>query len=117
MGKTIRVAKGKEVFEIDAQDLPFAAKDGYLPTEKIIVANPKTKESFEIEPSDYLNALNDGFSFSDIAKKKEPQYSSVSPTAAKPSVPTFGAIKVSTMPAQQVLKEQPKVPTPSSSGM
>lgn len=48
------------------------------------------------------------------SKKKEPQYSSVSPTAAKPSVPTFGAIKVSTMPAQQVLKEQPKVPTPSS---
>jgi len=70
MGKAIKVAKGKEILEIDSQDLPFAVKDGYLPTQRIIVANPKTKESFEIDPKDYLSATQDGFSFQDVAPEQ-----------------------------------------------
>lgn len=70
MGKSVRVKKGNEVLEIDDTDLPAAAKDGYLPIERIIVANPKTKESFEIAPEDYQHALKDGFNFTDIVRKK-----------------------------------------------
>lgn len=93
MGKSIRVAKGKEVFEIDAQDLPFAAKDGFLPTERIIVANSKTKESFEIDPADYLNAVNDGFEFADLAKKKEPIQSNLPPSPVPSPSPSDANIE------------------------
>ena len=46
------------------------------------------------------------------SKKKDTQYSSVSPTAAKPSVPTFGAVKASVMPSKKMMEEQPNVPSP-----
>lgn len=68
MGK-IKVSNGTESFEIDGPDLQSAIKDGYKPTERIVVANSKTKESFEIDPSDVESALNDGFTYSDIIKK------------------------------------------------
>jgi hypothetical protein len=68
MGK-IKVSNGTEIFEIDGSDLQSAIKDGYKPTERIIVANSKTNESYEIDPQDVESALNDGFTYSDIVKK------------------------------------------------
>ncbi len=68
MGK-IKVSNGTETFEIDGNDLQSAIKDGYKPTERIIVANSKTNESYEIDPQDVESALNDGFTYSDIVKK------------------------------------------------
>jgi len=46
-------------YTIDANDLQSAIGDGYLPTERIVVANPKTKESFEIKvnPEGLLTAI------------------------------------------------------------
>lgn len=70
MGK-VRVSNGKDTLEIEGADLPAAVKDGYKPTERIIVANSKTKESFEIDPQDVESALGEGFSFSDIVKKAQ----------------------------------------------
>ena len=69
MGKQIRVKKGNEVLEIQDTDLQDAVKDGYLPTERIIVANTKTKETYEIDPQDLPNAFKDGFTYSDVKKK------------------------------------------------
>jgi len=69
MGKSIRVKKGNEVLEIQDSDLQAAVNDGYLPTERIVVANSKTKETYEIDPQDLPDALKDGFSFSDVKKK------------------------------------------------
>jgi hypothetical protein len=66
----VKVTNGKETYEVDNNDLPSAVKDGYLPTERVIVANSKTKESYEIDPKDLPSALKDGFNFSDYAKKK-----------------------------------------------
>lgn len=83
MGKVVRVKKGNELLEIDSNDLPFAIKDGYLPTQRIIVANSKTKESFEIEPADYPNAIKDGFSFQDIVPEKKKN--GVPPSLVTPS--------------------------------
>lgn len=69
MSKAIRVKKGSEILEIQDSDLQAAVNDGYLPTEKIIVGNSKTKESYEIDPQDLPNAFKDGFSFLDVKKK------------------------------------------------
>lgn len=71
MGKSVRVTNGKETLDIDSADLNDAVKDGYKPTERIIVANPKTKESFEIAPEDYQHALKEGFNFTDIVRKAQ----------------------------------------------
>lgn len=70
MGKSIKVKKGNEVLEIQDTDLQAAVSDGYLPTERVIVANSKTKETFEINPQDLPSAFKDGFSFQDVSKKK-----------------------------------------------
>lgn len=69
MGKVIRVKKGNEVLEIADSDLQDAVKDGYLPTERIIVANTKTKETYEIDPKDLPNAFKDGFTYAPPKKK------------------------------------------------
>lgn len=86
MGK-VKVSNGTESFEIDGSDLQSAIKDGYKPTERIIVANSKTKESYEIDPNDVESALNDGFSFQDIVKKNgqsQSQPQSTPPTSTEP---------------------------------
>lgn len=75
MGK-VKVSNGTESFEIDGSDLQSAIKDGYKPTERVVVANSKTKELYEIEPDDVESALNEGFSFQDIVKKNAPDVSS-----------------------------------------
>ena len=41
MGKSLRVKKGNEVFEIQDTDLQAAVNDGYLPTDTVFVANSK----------------------------------------------------------------------------
>lgn len=69
MSKAIRVKKGNEILEIQDSDLQAAVKDGYLPTERVIVANSKTNESYEIDPQDLPNAFKDGFTYSDVKKK------------------------------------------------
>lgn len=68
MGK-VKVSNGTESYEIDGTDLQSAVKDGFKPTERIIVANSKTNESYEIDPNDVELALKEGFSYSDIVKK------------------------------------------------
>ena len=65
----VKVKKGNEVFEIQDTDLKDAVKDGYLPTDTVIVANSKTKEMFEIAPEDLPDAFLDGFDFSGVKKK------------------------------------------------
>lgn len=65
----VKVKKGNEVFEIQDTDLKDAVKDGYLPTDTVIVANSKTKEMFEIAPEDLPDAFSDGFDFSGVKKK------------------------------------------------
>lgn len=70
MGK-IKVSKGTDTLEIDGADLPFAIKDGYKPSQKLIVANSKTGEKYEVEADDVEAALNEGFSFQDIAQQKD----------------------------------------------
>ena len=90
MGK-VKVSNGTESFEIDGSDLQSAIKDGYKPTERIIVANSKTKESYEIDPNDVESALNDGFSFQDIVKKNgqsQSQPQSTPPTSTEPIKPS-----------------------------
>jgi hypothetical protein len=69
MGK-VKVSNGRETFEIDSTDLGAALKDGFKPTERVIVANSKTKEIFEVDPADVGAALKEGFSYQDIAKKQ-----------------------------------------------
>ena len=66
MSKSLRVKKGNEILEIQDTDLQSAVNDGYLPTERVIVANSKTKETFEIDPQDLQSAFKDGFSYQDI---------------------------------------------------
>lgn len=70
MGK-IKVSKGTDTLEIDGADLPFAIKDGYKPSQKLIVANSKTGEQYEVGEDDVEAALNEGFSFQDIAQQKD----------------------------------------------
>lgn len=84
MGK-VKVSNGTETLEIDSNDLNAAVKDGYKPTERIIVANSKTKESYEIDPADIQGALDEGFSFQDIVKKK--QGGGLSPSESKSALP------------------------------
>jgi hypothetical protein len=69
MGKIVRVSNGTDQYDVSDTDLPSAAKDGYLPTEKIRVINSKTNESYDIDPKDYTHALKDGFNFSDIVRQ------------------------------------------------
>jgi hypothetical protein len=100
MGKIVRVTNGKETFEIPDTDLNSAVKDGYLPTERIIVANSKTKEIFEIDPADYPEAMKEGFNFSDFAKTKSAE------TNQQPT------IKQEQQPAQLPTLEPPPAPEP-----
>jgi broad specificity phosphatase PhoE len=72
MGK-VKVTNGADTFEIDGSDLNAAVKDGFKPTERIIVANSKTKESYEIDPKDVEYALKDGFTFQDIGRSSHPK--------------------------------------------
>lgn len=98
MGK-VKVTNGQETFEIDGGDLDAAVKDGFKPTERIIVANSRTKESYEVDPQDVQHALKDGFSYQDIAKK---QSQPVQQQAPQPvfqvniSQPTFKSAPVAT---------------------
>ena len=86
MGK-VKVSNGTESFEIDGSDLQSAIKDGYKPTERVVVANSKTKELYEIEPDDVESALNEGFSFQDIVKKNA-HSQSTSDVSSTPIVPS-----------------------------
>lgn len=70
MGK-VKVSNGKESFEIDGVDLQSAMKDGFKPTERLILSNSKTKESFEVDPADVESALNEGFSISDVVRSNQ----------------------------------------------
>ena len=93
MGKSLRVKKGNEVLEIQDTDLQAAVSDGYLPTERVIVANSKTKETFEIDPQDLPSAFKDGFSFQDVSKKKVPTDLSMVGGKATPSGGQVGSSK------------------------
>ncbi len=88
MGKSVRVTNGKETLEIDSADLNDAVKDGYHPTERIIVANPKTKQSYEIAPEDYQHALRDGFNFTDVVKHAQQTASPQGPIGS--IIPAYG---------------------------
>lgn len=68
MGKRVRISNGKETYTIDSADVMDAANDGYYPTERFSVFNPKTNEAFEIDPSDARDAFADGFVFRDQKK-------------------------------------------------
>ena len=70
MGKVIKVTNGTDTFDVNEDKLSLAVKDGYRPTERVIVANSKTGETYEVNPDKFGLALQDGFSFQDIVKKK-----------------------------------------------
>lgn len=93
MGKSIKVKKGNEVLEIQDTDLQAAVNDGYFPTERVVVANSKTKETFEIDPQDLPSAFKDGFSFQDVSKKKASTDLSMVGGKATPSGGQVGSSK------------------------
>lgn len=95
----VKVSNGTDTYEIDGNDLPSAVKDGFKPTERIIVSNSKTKESYEIDPNDVKSALDEGFSFSDIVKKNgaSGKFSQLQqPKEPELSQPTFKSAPITT---------------------
>lgn len=106
MGK-VKVTNGQETFEIDGGDLDAAVKDGFKPTERIIVANSRTKESYEIDPQDVQHALKDGFTYQDIAKKRSQPVQQPQPAfQLNISEPTFKSAPLKT-PTREFTDQQP----------
>lgn len=97
MGK-VKVSNGTDTFEIEGADLPSAINDGYKPTERIVVANSKTKETYEIDPADVESALGEGFSFQDIVKKNgqsQSQQQLTTPAYTEPIKPSKDLLTLS----------------------
>ena len=71
MGKIIKVTNGTDTFDVASDKLQLALNDGYKPVEKITVHSTKTGETFEVNPENVSAAYKDGYTFSDIIKKKD----------------------------------------------